>query len=267
MPPGSSAGYQVEGRLRRSRGDSLKRFIGAFKMSGIVPFAFQLDENKVTEIRTICNEQGDPWFVLRDLLLAMESSTTVTAAKSSIEQGLGSGLVADIAIEDQMRRTQTVTIVSESGATYLVSRSNTAAGAKLNRFVHLSVLPEIRRTGGYRRQMSPAEILIEQGKIMLALEQEQVRQAAMQKQLEARQVTTEQRLNQIETAVDYFTILGWNKLTGGAALPLEVAQRMGHTASQYCKSNSIRIGKIPDPRFGQTNSYPKWVLDDLFGLK
>lgn len=235
-------------------------------MSGIIPFAFSRD-NCAFEIRTICNELGDPWFVLRDLLSAMESKTTVTAAKSSIEQGLGDGLVFEIALRDSRGVVQNITIVAEAAATYLVSRSNTAFGMKLNRFIHLEVLPKIRKTGEYRRQLSPAELIIEQGKMMLALEQEQLRQAAIQKQLDTRQTTTEQRLNQIETAVDHFTILGWNKLVGGTALPLDVAQRMGSTASQYCKLNGIPIGKIPDPRFGVTNSYPKWVLDELFGLQ
>ncbi len=231
-------------------------------MAGIVPFAFQLDES-VVEIRTICNELGDPWFVLRDILSATKSSTTVTAAKSSIEQALGEGLVADIPLETA-GGTQTATIVAEAGATFLVSRSTTEAGKRLNRFIHLEVLPQIRKTGQYARKLSPAEMIIQQGHIMLALEQEQIRQAAMQRQLEQRQESTEQRLNQIETAVDHFTIIGWSKHMNQPTLTLEMAQRMGKKATNYCLLNKIAIGKIPDPRFGDVNSYPKWVLDELF---
>jgi prophage antirepressor-like protein len=231
-------------------------------MSGIVPFAFSLDES-VIEIRTICNAFGDPWFVLRDLLSAMKSSTTTTAAKLSVEQGLGDGLVFDLPLQTA-GGIQTVALVAEAGATFLVSRSNTEAGKKLNRFIHLEVLPQIRKTGQYSRKLSPAEVIIQQGQIMLALEQEQIRQAAMQRQLESRQDTTEQRLNQIETAVDHFTILGWNKMMNQPTLTLEMAQRMGKKATNYCALNNIAIGKIPDPRFGTANSYPKWVLDELF---
>lgn len=231
-------------------------------MAGIVPFAFQLDES-VVEIRTICNELGDPWFVLRDILSATKSSTTTTAAKSSIEQALGGGLVTDIPLETA-GGTQMTTIVAEAGATFLVSRSTTEAGKKLNRFIHLEVLPQIRKTGQYARKLSPAEMIIQQGHIMLALEQEQIRQAAMQRQLEQRQESTEQRLNQIETAVDHFTIIGWSKHMKQPTLTLEMAQRMGKKATNYCLLNRIEIGKIPDPRFGDVNSYPKWVLDELF---
>ena len=231
----------------------------------IVPFAFQIDESVVVEIRTICNELGNPWFVLTDVLSALRSSTTVTAAKESIIQGLGDGLVADIVVLDSLNRQQEVIIVAEAGATYLVSRSNTEMGKKLNRFLHLTVLPQIRKTGGYGREMSPAETIIRQGHIMLALEQEQVRQAAMQKHLESRQTTVEQRLDHIETAVDYFTVIGWSRLNKQqVALPLNVASKMGLRATKYCKEQKIEMGKIPDPRYGEVNSYPKWVLDLLF---
>lgn len=235
-------------------------------MAGIVPFAFRSDETTALEIRTICNDLGDPWFVLRDLLCAMNSTTKAADAKESIEQGLGNGLVADLPIVDSMNRQQVVTIVAEAAATYLVSRSNTEMGKKLNRFLHLEVLPQIRRTGGYGRELSPAETIIRQGQIMLALEQEQARQAAMQKHLESRQTTVEQRLDHIETAVDYFTVIGWHRLTEQRiALPLNVASKMGKQASIYCRDNGIKTGTIPDPRYGTVNAYPKWVLDLLFG--
>jgi len=101
------------------------------------------------QIRTITNEQGDPWFVLRDLLDSMESSTTTTAAIDSIKQGLGDGFVADLPIQDSLGRTQQAAIVAEAAATYLLARSNTAKGRELNKFIHVEILPQIRKTGAY----------------------------------------------------------------------------------------------------------------------
>lgn len=59
----------------------------------IIPFSFESHSIRVTD------QNGEPWFVLRDLLEAMETATTVTAAIGSIKQGLGEGFVADIPLQ------------------------------------------------------------------------------------------------------------------------------------------------------------------------
>lgn len=111
----------------------------------IVPFQFE-----TKSIRTIANEQGEPWFVLRDVLEAMGTSTPTAVAISSVEQGLGDGFNVVIPITDSMGREQSAIIVAEAAVTYLLSRSNTEQGRKLNRFIHVEVLPALRRTGQYQ---------------------------------------------------------------------------------------------------------------------
>jgi prophage antirepressor-like protein len=98
------------------------------------------------DVRAIAND--DMWFVLKDVLEAMETSTTTTASISSIEQGLGKGFVNDIPLQT-VGGVQNVTIIHEAAATYLVSRSNTEQGRRLNRWIHTEVLPSIRKTGSY----------------------------------------------------------------------------------------------------------------------
>jgi prophage antirepressor-like protein len=107
------------------------------------------------EIR-IADRNGDPWFVLRDLLEATESSTPVTVAVDSVKQGLGEGFNAVMPLPTA-GGTQQVTIVNESAATYLLARSNTEKGRELNRFIHIEVLPAIRKTGGYRTESAPGK--------------------------------------------------------------------------------------------------------------
>lgn len=118
-------------------------------MSNLIPFEFE-----TTQVRTIADEQGEPWFVLRDLLDAIQSKTTTTAASESINQGLGKGFANDIPLETQ-GGTQQVTIIAEAAATYLLSRSNTEKGRRLNRFVHVEVLPALRKTGRYAIPVEP----------------------------------------------------------------------------------------------------------------
>ena len=71
------------------------------------------------------------------------------------------------------------------------------------------------------------------------------------------------RLDQIETAIDHYTVVGWSRLNG-YSIPLSMAARMGQDASRYCALYGIAIGKVPDARHGTVNSYPKSVLDHLF---
>ena len=111
--------------------------------SNLIPFQFESRVVRGTD------QNGDPWFILRDLLDAMESTTKVTDAVESVKQGLGDGFASDVPILDSLGRKQTAIIVSEAAATYLLARSNTEKGRELNRFIHVEVLPSIRKTGSY----------------------------------------------------------------------------------------------------------------------
>lgn len=71
-----------------------------------------------------------------------------------MKQGLGDGYINDVPIPDTLGRPQSTTIIAEAGATFLVARSNTDQGRRLNRFIHTEVLPAIRKTGGF--QAAPA---------------------------------------------------------------------------------------------------------------
>lgn len=118
----------------------------------IVKFAFDAGQALPVEIRTVQNEvTGDNWFVLRDVLEAMGSTTTTTNAIESVNQGLGDGFVAGIPLAT-VGGSQETKIVAEAAATYLISRSNTEQGRKLNRFIHVDVLPELRKTGQFSFQ-------------------------------------------------------------------------------------------------------------------
>ena len=117
----------------------------------IVPFNFESNE-----VRTVTDENGNFWFVLRDVLGAMGTSTRPADAKESVIQVFGRGVVDDIPLQTA-GGTQQTAIVSEAGTTYLISRGNTETSQKLNRFIHAEVLPSLRKTGGYSvQQAAPA---------------------------------------------------------------------------------------------------------------
>lgn len=119
-------------------------------MSAIQIFQFDDDdENTSTDIRTLAGQDGTQWFVLKDVLGAMKSATKPADAASSIREGLGGEVVGDYPIPDALGRVQDTSIVAESAVTYLVSRGNTETSKKLNRFIHLEVLPALRKTGSF----------------------------------------------------------------------------------------------------------------------
>ena len=84
-------------------------------MSNLVPFSFG-----TASIRVIDND-GTPWFVLRDLLDAIQTTTPTSAAVASIKAGLGESEASFIPITTT-GGTQTVTVISEFALYYLLIR-------------------------------------------------------------------------------------------------------------------------------------------------
>lgn len=119
-------------------------------MNNVVAFNFESNE-----VRTLTDERDDSvWFVLRDVLNAMgRKGTRTNEAKASIEAGLGDGYVKTVSIVDSLGRNQKAAIVNDAATTFLISRSNTEVGKKLNRWIHSEVIPAIRKTGGYQVPM------------------------------------------------------------------------------------------------------------------
>lgn len=115
------------------------------------PAVFSFDSTFSLRVVTI---DGEPWFVLRDLLSAMGTRTTTTAVVESIKQGLGEGFVVDIPLQTA-GGAQTLAAVSEGAATYILSRSNTDNGRRINRLIHVEILPAIRKTGRYQVDATP----------------------------------------------------------------------------------------------------------------
>jgi prophage antirepressor-like protein len=141
--------------------------------SNIVSFAFH-DRS----VRTAKKDDGSIWFCLADCLAAMESKTDVNQAKKSIESSLGADTLIKLPAPDALGQEQNTLFISESGVTFLLTRSRTVAGKALNKFIHCEILPSIRKTGGY--QVKPSEIpsipqtysaaLLEAGRLAMELE-------------------------------------------------------------------------------------------------
>lgn len=140
--------------------------------SNIVSFAFH-DRS----VRTAKKDDGSIWFCLADCLAAMESKTNITQTKLAIAEALGDELLINLPVPDALGREQDTLFISESGVTFLLTRSRTAAGKSLNKFIHCEVLPSIRKTGGYSmsgssapRQLPPVRDAIDYANAIKVLE-------------------------------------------------------------------------------------------------
>lgn len=100
-------------------------------------------------------------------------------------------------------------------------------------------------------------MVAEQERKQSAIEAEQAVQAS-------RIATTERRLDQIETATDHFTCVGYTRWAKQTSIDLKTAADIGRKATKRCKEMGIPITKIPDPRFGAVNQFPKAILDEVW---
>lgn len=122
---------------------------------------FESDE--FGSIRTMTDKKGDPWFVGKDVALALGYAKPENAVAthvcqedktSTLIQGSGSNY-----------KSQAV-IINESGLYSLILSSKLESAKRFKRWVTSEVLPQIRKTGGYiptkdsqGRQLSDEEIM------------------------------------------------------------------------------------------------------------
>ena len=105
------------------------------------------------KIRTI-NKDGEPWFVGKDVAVALGYKDTVNALKIHVD-------------EDDKARWQittqfgekAATIINESGLYSLILSSKLPTAKKFKRWVTAEVLPAIRKTGKYELVAEPTEYL------------------------------------------------------------------------------------------------------------
>lgn len=111
-------------------------------------------------IRSI-EQNGEPWFVGKDVAEALGYSNTKDAlAKHVDEQDKLQG--DGVAFRDPLGREQHPTIINESGLYSLIFSSKLEGAQRFKRWVTSEVLPSIRKHGGYiagQEQMTTEELM------------------------------------------------------------------------------------------------------------
>ncbi len=110
------------------------------------------------EIRTMTDEQGEPWFVGKDVAEALGYSNTRDALRKHVAEEDRRDAVA---ICDSIGRRQNAVIINESGLYSLILSSKLPSAKTFKHWVTAEVLPQIRKTGGYSvtQPMTDVEIM------------------------------------------------------------------------------------------------------------
>ena len=103
-------------------------------------------------------------------------------------------------------------------------------------------------------QLSPAEFLVMQAQRLLAQEQELARVAQQT-------AANTKRLEDLNGDTGYVTALGYCRRHKIPA-PLRYANKLGRAAAAMSRDLDIKIGDVPDERWGSVHSYAVEVLDE-----
>lgn len=95
-------------------------------------------------LRTLTDETGDPWFVLKDCMNILSLGNPTETVKMFDDDEFSTTEVID-----SIGRRQQTYIISESGFYRLVMKSRKPEAKTFQRWVTHEVLPTIRKTGGY----------------------------------------------------------------------------------------------------------------------
>ena len=98
------------------------------------------------EIRTMTNEQGETFFVGKDVATALGYTNTRKALQDHVDAEDRDG---GVTIRDSIGREQRAVIINESGLYSLILSSQLPSAKAFKRWVTSEVLPAIRKTGRY----------------------------------------------------------------------------------------------------------------------
>lgn len=104
-------------------------------------------------IRTVTID-GEPWFVGKDVAEALGFTNPRDAISTHVFD-------EDKGVEsiDTLGGKQKMTVVNESGLYALIFGSRLKSAQRFKHWVTSEVLPEVRKTGGYQKQLSPVEMM------------------------------------------------------------------------------------------------------------
>lgn len=105
-------------------------------------------------VRTVTIE-NEPWFVGKDVANALGYERATKAIQDHVDDDDKD----EVPIQDSIGRMQKTPVINESGLYALIFGSKLESAKRFKHWVTSEVLPAIRKTGGYQKQLSPVEMM------------------------------------------------------------------------------------------------------------
>jgi len=114
-------------------------------MTNVIPFEYEKQD-----VRVIRDENGEPWFVAKDVCDILEYVNSRDAIRTLDDDERNTVDISDgIDSQNGQPGNPNVNVISESGLYTLIIRSNKEAAKPFRRWVTHDVLPALRKTGRY----------------------------------------------------------------------------------------------------------------------
>lgn len=99
-------------------------------------------------IRTVADEQGNPWFVAADVCAVLEIGN-VSQATTRLDDDEKADITTNDTSSNGVTQKRNMTIVNESGLYALIMKSRKPEAKAFQKWITSEVLPTIRKTGSY----------------------------------------------------------------------------------------------------------------------
>lgn len=146
----------------------------------MIPFEF-----RGNEIRVVTDDQGEPWFIAKDVADLLEYIDTDQAVRAHCK----AAKTCPVEMTGQARN---VKVIPERDLYRLVMRSKMPAAEAFEEWVVGEVLPSIRKTGGYQRPMSQAQLIAASANLLVDMERRQAQTEQVMAGIESRVASVEQ---------------------------------------------------------------------------
>jgi len=204
----------------------------------------------------VAGSPENPLFVAADVcrILDLENVTRALDGIDDDEKG--------VTIGKTLGGDQSMNVVTESGLYALVFKSRKPEAKAFRKWVTSEVLPAIRKTGAYQQ---PGISALDQFEAMIKAAREQERRMAEQDQKLAEVRALAIQANSYNSSdTGFLTVRAYAKIHR-VRWSLAHAQSVGQRAAKLCREDGIQMGHARDELFGQVNSYPVEVLDEVCG--
>lgn len=203
---------------------------------------------------------GQPWFVGKDVAVALGYKDSTNALKSHVDDDEKKGWQ----ITTSSRGMQTAIIINESGLYSLILSSKLEGAQKFKKWVTSEVLPSIRKTGQYVAPTATAPVKsAEEMQFMRDKLEKERREVDLERARFLRSMSLSYS-GKSETFPQILDAYAVHEIVGTFALPLpEIKQRL-MTAGEVGKALGIsahKVGLLANKHGVKVKEYGAWVRD------